>query len=163
MGLWRIAGIAVIARNRRDRGGCSAFFGSTPLGAPACWKDHGDHARFRRSASGGLGRLGWLGDGRRLPRRRFVRFLLRRLGRWRRGFHLRTLLGVEIADNLRYIGPCFAIRRHAVILLHAIGAGVVRGQSLNGIVVVEVQELTQIGCTAFYVGFGIRSEEHTSE
>jgi hypothetical protein len=49
MGLWRIAGIAVIVRNRRDRGGSSLFFGSsTPGGgrhlerSTAITRDSGD-------------------------------------------------------------------------------------------------------------------------
>src|SRR5215510_2897180 len=96
-----------------------------------------------------------LGDGCGLPRCWGGGFLFRCLSWGSVGLHLCALLRVEVADNARHIRLGLAIGRYAVILIHAISAGIVSSQSFDRVVVVLVQQLAEISRTAFHVGFGI--------
>src|SRR6185312_5249985 len=76
------------------------------------------------------------------------------------GFHLCLLLGVEITHDPGDVSASLAIRRHAMILLHTMGAGVVSSQGLDRVVVVLVEQSAQMGCSGFNVGSGIKYVGH---
>src|SRR5579862_4883866 len=91
---------------------------------------------------------------------------------YRRSFHrrefllcccplLRQLFAVEIPNHLRHIRSRFGVWRNAVVLLHALRAGVVGGQRFHHIEVVFFQQLSQIPCPAIHVTCWIKRVRHS--
>src|SRR5215471_19656096 len=108
---------------------------------------------FERRSSGFLGLNGC---GLRLRRNGFLAGRLFMVGRacmvgGSLGLHLGALLGVEIADNACHVRPGLAIRRDTMVLVHAMGAGIVCGQRFQGVVVVQIKQCTQVCGTGFHV------------
>src|SRR5919201_5739176 len=78
--------------------------------------------------------------------RRLRGFALTRLSRWRgRKRHaFGYFLAIEIVNDVADVVPGFAIRRNAVVLLHAMRARVVGSERLAQVVVVLDEQLLQV-------------------
>src|ERR1022692_3439495 len=79
---------------------------------------------------------------------------------WRSVLPLRQLLAVVVFDDARHVGVGLAIGRHASVLLHALRPGIVSGEGLDHIVVVEQQQFAQITDAAVNVLRRIETVSH---
>jgi len=102
--------------------------------------------------SGGYFSFGCSLNGLLLIRYGFCRlFRIRGDGRRRRQF-----AAIEVGDNARDVAAGLAVRRNTVILLNALGAGVVSRQGLDGVAVVAQQQFAKIAAAAVDVRRGSR-------
>jgi len=64
-------------------------------------------------------------------------------------------LFVEVADDAGYVGFGFVVGRDSVVLLDALGAGVVGGEGFDEIEVVALEEFAKIAGAGLDVGLGV--------